>query len=71
MTKQNKIIVGAVVVLAVYYLYDRNRKMKTVADLKDGANLVVSEPELVSEEVKSMVKPVLKPDTQLNFYGSK
>lgn len=37
MTKQNKLIVGAVVVLAVYYLYDRNKKMKTVADLKAGA----------------------------------
>ena len=37
MTKQNKLIVGAVVVLVVYYLYDRNKKMKTVADLKAGA----------------------------------
>jgi hypothetical protein len=38
MTKQNKLIVGAVVVLGVYYLYDRNKKMKAVADLKAGAN---------------------------------
>lgn len=71
MKKQNKIIVGAVVLLAVYYLYDRNRKMKKVADLKEGANLVVGNSELVSDEVKSMPKPVLKEDTQLNFYGSK
>jgi len=42
MTKQNKLIVGAVVVLGVYYLYDRNKKMKVVADLKMGA----SEPAL-------------------------
>jgi hypothetical protein len=39
MTKQNKLIVGAVVVLVVYYLYDRNKKMKTVSDLKAGAEI--------------------------------
>jgi len=37
MTQTNKLIVGAVVVLGVYYLYDRSRKMKAVSDLKAGA----------------------------------
>ena len=38
MTNQNKLIVGAVVVLGAYYLYDRSKKMKVVADLKMGAS---------------------------------
>lgn len=38
MTKRNKLIVGAVVVLGIYYLYDRNKKMKALSDLKNGAN---------------------------------
>jgi hypothetical protein len=39
MTNQNKFIVGAVVVLGAYYLYDRNKKMNTVSDLKKGAEV--------------------------------
>lgn len=39
MTNQNKLIVGAVVVLGAYYLYDRNKKMKAVSDLKAGAEV--------------------------------
>lgn len=39
MTQRNKLIVGAVVVLGVYYLYDRSKKMKAVADLKAGAEV--------------------------------
>jgi hypothetical protein len=34
MTQRNKLIVGAVVVLVGYYLYDRSRKMRVVAELK-------------------------------------
>jgi hypothetical protein len=34
MTKTNKLIVGAVVVLGALYLYDRNRKMRAVAQAK-------------------------------------
>jgi len=37
MTQRNKLIVGALVVLGAYYLYDRNKKMKAVSDLKAGA----------------------------------
>lgn len=37
MTKRNKLIVGAVVVLGALYLYDRNRKMKAVAQAKADA----------------------------------
>jgi hypothetical protein len=46
MTKRNKLIVGAVVVLGAYYLYDRNKKMKMVSDLKAGANVSTDTPVL-------------------------
>ena len=38
MIQKNKLLVYGVVALLAYYLYDRNRKMRLVADLKDGAN---------------------------------
>jgi len=38
MIQNNKLVVYGVVALLAYYLYDRNRKMRLVADLKDGAN---------------------------------
>jgi hypothetical protein len=38
MIKKNKLIVYGIIALLAYYLYDRNRKMKLVSDLKDGAN---------------------------------
>jgi hypothetical protein len=38
MIQNNKLLVYGVVALLAYYLYDRNRKMRLVADLKDGAN---------------------------------
>ena len=34
MTKRNKLIVGGVAILGAFYLYDRNNKMKAVAQLK-------------------------------------
>jgi hypothetical protein len=47
MTKKNKLIVGAVVVVLVaYYLYDKNKKMQEVEKMKAGAE----------------VKPEAKPD---------
>lgn len=64
MTQKNKLIVGGViVVLIAYYLYDRNKKMKAVADLKNGADVKDSStlgtnPELVTEEVKPTIKKV-------------
>ena len=64
MTQKNKLIVGGViVVLIAYYLYDRNKKMKAVADLKNGADVKSSvtlgtNPELVTEEVKPTIKKV-------------
>ena len=38
MKSKNKLIVYGAVGLLAYYLYDRNRKMKLVSDLKAGAN---------------------------------
>jgi hypothetical protein len=53
MTKRNKLIVGAVVVLGALYLYDRNRKMKELARLKAGAE--------VTPEVKPEPTPAPRP----------
>lgn len=44
MTKRNKLIIGAVVVLGLLYLYDRNKKMKAVAELKAGAEKTALPP---------------------------
>jgi hypothetical protein len=44
MTQRTKLIVGAVVVLGAYYLYDRNKKMKVVSDLKAGAEAPATTP---------------------------
>ena len=80
MTKRNKLIVGAVVVLGVYYLYDRNKKMKAVSELKAGAD-VTPAPEpapapAVTGGVKapSIVKSsalVVEEQKQLNFAGGR
>lgn len=43
MTKRNKLIVGAVVVLGALYLYDRNRKLRAVEELKAKAEAVRQE----------------------------
>jgi len=62
MTKQNKLIVGAVVVLGAYYLYDRNKKMKAVSDLKAGAEtkVEVAEVPVVTGGFKGGVIPTGK-----------
>jgi len=46
MTQRTKLIVGAVVLLGAYYLYDRNKKMNAVSDLKAGANVSTDTPVL-------------------------
>ena len=56
MTKQNKLIVGAVVVLGVYYLYDRNKKMKAKQDLVAGAE-VSPAPEVMPDVKLGGIKP--------------
>lgn len=43
MTKRNKLILGVAVVLVAYYLYDRNKKMKAVSEMKTLANEEVEE----------------------------
>ncbi len=56
MTKQNKLIVGAVVVLGAYYLYDRNKKMTAVADLKAGAEVKAEEVPIQKNDAKSLLE---------------
>jgi hypothetical protein len=56
MTNQNKLIVGAVVVLGAYYLYDRNKKMKAVADLKAGAEVKAEEVPVQKNDAKSLLE---------------
>ena len=63
MTQKNKLIVGGVVVLVAYYLYDRNKKMKATQDLKAGAE-VTPEPEVSSVPVGTGgIKPMRTIDT--------
>ena len=38
MTNQNKLIVGAVVLLGAYYLYSKNKTKSEISDLKEGAS---------------------------------
>ena len=77
MTKQNKLIVGAVVVLGAYYLYDRSKKMKAVADLKAGAEVPATIQPMTSipleaTEVKSESIQVAQGGNKFNnFAGSK
>jgi hypothetical protein len=50
MSKQTKLIVGAVVVLGAYYLYTKNKTKMEVADLKEGAETPAPET----------IKPIIK-----------
>ena len=70
MTNTNKLIIGAVVVLGVLFLLDRNKKMKEVARLKA---LAEEEAEAKSIQTKS-IKSVLetgKPQSLLQTVGGK
>lgn len=49
MTNRNKLIVGAVVLVGAYYLYDRSRKTKAVEELKSQAE----QPEKMSAPVRT------------------
>ena len=49
MTKRNKLIVGVVVVLGALYLYDRNKKMKAVAELKGKEEAIKEEKALATK----------------------
>jgi hypothetical protein len=46
MTKKNKLIVGAVVLLGAYYLYNKNKVKNEVEDLKEGADYPAPPPPL-------------------------
>jgi hypothetical protein len=52
MTNRNKLIVGAVVLVGAYYLYDRSRKTKAVEELKAQA-----------EQPEKMSTPIVRTDT--------
>lgn len=58
MTQKNKLIVGAVVVLGAYYLYDRNKKMKAVSDLKAGAEVIAPEKDKLAECTKKVEEEI-------------
>jgi len=82
MTKRNKLIVGAVVVLGAYYLYDRNKKMKVVSDLKAGADVTKDTPvlpvgggsvplEVTEVSTSTISKMGDEEKRQLNFAGGR
>jgi hypothetical protein len=50
MTNRNKLIVGAVVVLGAFYLYDRSKKMKALAELKAKADAEKVREEQIRED---------------------
>jgi hypothetical protein len=54
MTKQNKLIVGGVVLVALLFLYDRNEKMKKMAMMK--AQAEANEIKTQAEETKAIKK---------------
>ena len=65
MTNTNKLIVGAVVVLGALYLYDRNRKMKAVAELKAQAEAEAkSEAQVVSMNTPRVQSLLVKDDAR-------
>jgi hypothetical protein len=50
MTNRNKLIIGGVVVLGAFYLYDRSKKMKALAELKAKAQAEEVRKEQIREE---------------------
>ena len=58
MTKTNKLIVGGVVLVALLFLYDRNKKMKEVAMMKAQAQAQAEadEKKTQAEETKALKK---------------
>lgn len=67
MTKKNKLIVGAVVLLGAYYLYNKNKVKNEVEDLKEGADYPAPPPPLAEPtEVPKESKEL----TQINHLDS-
>jgi hypothetical protein len=60
MTKRNKLILGVAVVLVAYYLYDRNKKMKAVSEMKTLANEEVEEISLQLPSSNGGQSPTIK-----------
>jgi hypothetical protein len=52
MTKTNKLIVGGVVLVALLFLYDRNKKMKEMAIMKAQADVLAEN----QRETKAITK---------------
>lgn len=63
MTQRTKLIVGAVVLLGAYYLYDRNKKMNTVSDLKEGADLPPPPPLVTMPTIQAKETLQVNPST--------
>jgi hypothetical protein len=65
MTNQNKLIVGAVVVLGAYYLYNKYKVKSEVQDLKDGADYPAPPPAIAPAPVTASTT-VPTTSTQVN-----
>jgi hypothetical protein len=63
MTNTNKLIIGAVVVLAAFYLYDRNKKMKAAAELKAQKD---AEELSIAQKVEDKKLATKRPLNQMN-----
>lgn len=58
MTKQTKLIVGALVVLGAYYLYTKNKTKMEVADLKEGAESPATEKDKLAKCTKKVEEEI-------------
>jgi hypothetical protein len=58
MTKQTKLIVGALVVLGAYYLYTKNKTKMEVADLKEGAETPAPEKDKLAKCTKKVEEEI-------------
>lgn len=53
MTNQNKLIIGGVALLLVFYLYDRSKKMKAKAELKAEAEKMAMQKTIAKNQFKA------------------
>jgi hypothetical protein len=56
MTQKNKLIIGAVVLLGAYYLYNKNKVKNELEDLKEGADYPAPPPPLAVTNMENKLK---------------